>query len=99
MDPTPQVTLPSHSPSPAETCKKDACATFGEWVAGECSVTCGVGSIKSTRTCSGLGECEGDSEKTETCEKDACATYGEWVAGECSVTCGVGSIKSTRTCS
>ena len=47
-------------------------ATWGDWVDGECTATCGEGTVTSTRQCSGLGDCDGDAEKSEICNEGAC---------------------------
>merc|ERR1712072_1576983 len=73
--------------------------TWGEWKDGECSTTCGAGTIKSIRECPRLGECDGEAEKSTDCNKGNCASWSEWKDGECSTTCGSGTIKSTRECS
>jgi len=55
-------------------------AVWSDWVVGECSASCGGGTVKSTRKCEpGLGDCQGDAEKTEDCNVDACPkpTWGE----------------------
>lgn len=44
-------------------------AQWTEWSHwGQCSVTCGSGTSRSTRTCIGSGSCSGSSSKTETCQ-------------------------------
>jgi len=73
-------------------------ASWGDWVVGECTATCGEGTVTSTRQCSGAGDCEGENEKTETCNKGACASWTEWVAGKCSASCGDGTVTSRRQC-
>tara|TARA_B100000586_G_C19733511_1_gene270780 strand:- start:282 stop:485 length:204 start_codon:yes stop_codon:yes gene_type:complete len=50
-------------------------ATWSEWVAGDCSASCGTGTVTSTRTCSGLGDCDGEADKSEACNKGACGKY------------------------
>jgi len=50
--------------------------TWSEWQA--CSVVCGTGSQKRTRTCTqpapanGGAGCSGDAEETQPCEEPAC---------------------------
>ena len=44
---------------------------WSEWKKGECSVTCGKGTVTSTRSCV-QGDCVGESTKTEDCEKQVC---------------------------
>merc|ERR1712142_350984 len=53
-------------------CNKGACAAWGDWVDGDCSATCGAGTVKSTRECSGLGDCEGVGEKSAACNEGDC---------------------------
>ncbi|KAL9969288.1 hypothetical protein ACROYT_G021487 [Oculina patagonica] len=83
---------------------------WSEW--GECSVTCGGGVQKRTRTCTnpppsgGAPTCIeqdlGPAEEEQDCNTQDCPVPGgytdwsEW--GECSVTCGGGVQKRTRTC-
>ena len=49
--------------------------TWSEWVDGECSASCGEGTVKSTRTCSVPGNCDGPGEKFEACNKGACGKH------------------------
>ena len=45
---------------------------WSEWAAnGECSVTCGKGTVGFTRRCL-EGTCVGESTKTESCEEKVC---------------------------
>ena len=49
-----------------------------DWISESCSVTCGSGTVRSTRTCTnpepahGGKDCEGDNEKVENCYKGCC---------------------------
>ena len=44
---------------------------WSEWKKGECSVTCGKGTVTFTRSCL-QGSCVGESTKTEDCEEVVC---------------------------
>ena len=44
---------------------------WSQWDKGTCSVTCGSGNVKSTRSCL-KGTCVGEKIKTETCEEKNC---------------------------
>ncbi|XP_061184990.1 SCO-spondin-like [Saccostrea echinata] len=73
-----------------------------------CSVTCGGGTQKRTRSCTnpapqyGGAACSGDNEENQDCNTQACPIDGgftDWSAWDtCSVTCGGGSQGRTRTC-
>ena len=49
-----------------------------DWIPGSCSVTCGSGTVRSTRTCTnpepanGGKDCIGDNWKVENCYKGCC---------------------------
>ncbi|XP_078375646.1 coadhesin-like isoform X1 [Oculina patagonica] len=99
-----------------QECNTQDCAVPGgytdwsEW--GDCSVTCGGGVQKRTRTCtspppSGGGptcieQDLGQAEEVQDCNTQDCAVpggYTDWSKwGECSVTCGGGVQRRTRTC-
>ncbi|XP_078354720.1 uncharacterized protein LOC144639299 isoform X1 [Oculina patagonica] len=95
-----------------EECNTNKCPIDGgytDWSASECSVTCGGGTQKLTRTCTnpppsnGGKDCSelGPDEKTGECNTQACPTdggYTDWSASECSVTCGGGTQTLSRTC-
>lgn len=50
-------------------------AKYGEWVSEGCSVTCGTGTEKFNRKCTGYGSCTGLATKTEACNTNkACPT-------------------------
>ncbi|KAL9951951.1 hypothetical protein ACROYT_G044709 [Oculina patagonica] len=93
-------------------CNTQACPIDGgytDWSASECSVTCGGGTQKLTRTCTnpppsnGGRDCSrlGPAEKTQECNTQPCPIdggYTDWSASGCSVTCGGGTQTLTRTC-
>eukprot|EP00058_Branchiostoma_floridae_P016888 XP_002602376.1 hypothetical protein BRAFLDRAFT_97997 [Branchiostoma floridae] len=95
-----------------EGCTRDG--GWSDWVDGECSVTCGSGTLTRTRDCDnpapdGGTDCtltDGTTGLTETesgvaCNEDPCPVDGgwsDWVDGECSVTCGSGTLTRTRDC-
>jgi len=75
-------------------------AGWSDWTVGECSVTCGDGIRKYTRTCQGE-PCPGPTEANFRCSAAKCpetAKWGSWTIGKCSVSCGEGTRKDTRTC-
>ncbi|CDW52715.1 angiogenesis inhibito [Trichuris trichiura] len=87
-----------------ESCENNALcgqwASWGEWSA--CSSTCGQGTQKRSRMCSGeegdsTSNCLGDSAEVRSCSVTACDettnSWTEWTS--CSATCGEG-IKSRR---
>ncbi|XP_048736193.2 coadhesin-like [Ostrea edulis] len=76
---------------------------------GDCSVTCGHGTMIRTRTCThpapahGGADCVGSPTQQYRCVKTHyCPTNGGWSHwgsfGDCSVTCGHGTMIRTRTC-
>ncbi|XP_078375647.1 uncharacterized protein LOC144658999 isoform X2 [Oculina patagonica] len=83
---------------------------WSKW--GECSVTCGGGVQRRTRTCTSpppsnggptcIEQSLGPAEDEKECNTQDCPVPGgytdwsEW--GECSVTCGGGVQRRTRTC-
>jgi len=74
------------------------------WSQGQCSVSCGGGTITETRTIlthpnSEGVECE-PSSRTFECNTSPCpinCVQSGWTAGVCSVTCGGGTMTETRT--
>ena len=54
--------------------------TWTSWTdVGDCSVTCGSGTVEQMRECEGLGDCEGDDAREIPCELDPCPTnWGDW---------------------
>lgn len=78
---------------------------WSSYVKGKCSVTCGQGTVTSTRTCTspapkwGGKECVGSKQKKEACTKPSCPIYGAWSAwSPCSKPCNGGTRTHTRTC-
>jgi len=54
---------------------------WSQWVKGKCSVTCGRGNVKYTRSCL-KGTCVGAKTKFETCEEKDCPKYRYEVVGK-----------------
>ncbi|XP_039269295.2 A disintegrin and metalloproteinase with thrombospondin motifs gon-1-like isoform X2 [Styela clava] len=93
------------------TCDRTACREKYHWTAWRktCSVSCGKGSEKNTRTC--LNEnnrlvsssfCNGRSQFSSTCDLTPCRAvsgyhWSEWKV-TCSVTCGRGAEYKSRDC-
>ncbi|XP_061184989.1 SCO-spondin-like [Saccostrea echinata] len=82
---------------------------FSDWSAWDtCSVTCGGGSQRRSRTCTnpapqyGGAACVGDESQVQDCNTHFCPIDGaftDWSAWDtCSVTCGGGSQGRARTC-
>ncbi|XP_069111060.1 coadhesin-like [Argopecten irradians] len=86
---------------------------FGQWIAGDCSISCGNGFKTSSRSRSCTNpppqhngkDCEGHTMeyKTETCSPIPCPVdggwtdFGQWIAADCSVSCGNGIKTSSRS--
>ncbi|XP_078490118.1 uncharacterized protein LOC100185217 isoform X2 [Ciona intestinalis] len=82
----------------------------GSWDAwtnsGGCSLTCGGGTQRQTRTCTGgtvgAGGCTGSATQTIACNQQACPPQGSWSgwsnSGTCTLTCGGGIQQQIRTC-
>ncbi|XP_060581084.1 scavenger receptor cysteine-rich type 1 protein M130-like [Ruditapes philippinarum] len=93
-----------------KACNSFSCpAINGHWTSwttwGSCSVTCGGGTKKRTRTCtnpapSGYGRaCIGNSEDKDICNRKGCPNWSLWSSwGRCSVYDGIGMKTRTRTC-
>uniref|UniRef100_K1RKA6 Hemicentin-1 n=1 Tax=Magallana gigas TaxID=29159 RepID=K1RKA6_MAGGI len=95
-----------------ESCNTQPCPVDGGWSSwqstAQCSVTCGGGVIKRTRTCNypppanGGYQCQGKSLKSEHCNTNPCPVNGEWSSwqnpSQCTVTCGGGLRVRTRSC-
>lgn len=93
-----------------ESCHNANYTQWSEW--SECSVTCGVGKQKRSRTCinpppgPGRKNCEeehlGPADETQKCRLKPCpidGNYTEWTEwSECSASCGGGSHLRTRQC-
>ncbi|XP_078374550.1 properdin-like isoform X2 [Oculina patagonica] len=80
---------------------------WGSW--GDCSVTCGGGTQKRSRSCTnppmahGGKPCTGPSEMARDCNMHVmCPVNGGWTMwgnwGKCSVTCGGGTQTRSRSC-
>ncbi|KHJ97773.1 thrombospondin type 1 domain protein [Oesophagostomum dentatum] len=97
---------------PTETCPSDGVPLWkGEWgqwsLWTTCTVTCGGGYRKRSRSCSVKGRCDGPETETEQCSTASCpatntnggsqwTSWTEW--NLCSVTCGRGSQARYRKC-
>uniref|UniRef100_A0A1I7X4G4 Peptidase M12B domain-containing protein n=1 Tax=Heterorhabditis bacteriophora TaxID=37862 RepID=A0A1I7X4G4_HETBA len=98
---------------PTVTCPAESTAfswkghwgTWSLWTS--CTVTCGGGYRKRSRSCSVKGRCDGPETETEQCASETCpvlpntggnswTTWTEW--NICSVTCGRGSQARYRKC-
>ncbi|XP_078378572.1 coadhesin-like [Oculina patagonica] len=101
--------------SESQECNTQSChnGNFTEWSEwSKCSVTCGGGAQKRTRTCThpppgqGGRSCEelslGPSAETQDCSPKPCpidGNYTEWSEwSDCSVSCGGGKQERSRTC-
>ncbi|XP_057298171.1 SCO-spondin-like isoform X3 [Hydractinia symbiolongicarpus] len=92
------------------TCNEGLCpvhGSWGSWVAGSCSATCGNGVRARTRVCNNPAPanngnpCAGSSTDQIVCNLGLCpvhGNWGSWVAGSCSRTCGNGQRARTRQC-
>ncbi|XP_053388061.1 A disintegrin and metalloproteinase with thrombospondin motifs adt-1-like isoform X2 [Mercenaria mercenaria] len=89
-----------------QPCKVDG--QWGAWQAwGTCSVTCGDGKEKRTRTCSnpqpayGGKQCAGDATQARHCGQP-CKIDGQWTTWQewtkCSKSCASGTRSRARTC-
>uniref|UniRef100_A0A183FYX5 Hemicentin-1 n=1 Tax=Heligmosomoides polygyrus TaxID=6339 RepID=A0A183FYX5_HELPZ len=97
---------------PSEVCPSDGASSWkGEWgqwsLWTQCTVSCGGGYRKRSRSCSVKGRCDGAETETEQCSSNACpalsttggshwTTWTEW--NHCSVSCGRGSQARYRKC-
>ncbi|XP_057313082.1 SCO-spondin-like isoform X2 [Hydractinia symbiolongicarpus] len=81
--------------------------SWGAWVNGSCSQTCGYGTRLRTRNCAnpapahGGSACPGVSTSSISCNDRPCpihGSWGAWVNGSCSQTCGNGTRPRTRNC-
>lgn len=98
-------------PSPMtklEACNQSPCGVdcvWAEWHRGMCSVSCGSGTITSSRThriqaAYGGKACVGEDTRQEVCSLDPCPVdcgLSEWVDSPCSSSCGPGVLTSIRT--
>ncbi|WAR29970.1 CADN-like protein, partial [Mya arenaria] len=70
-----------------------------------CSVSCDLGTITRTRSCSqpapsiGGRACIGDTTETHECTNGPCPEWSHWFNGDCSVSCGTGTRERMRACS
>ncbi|XP_052259949.1 coadhesin-like [Dreissena polymorpha] len=86
------------------TCKLAPCPTWSAWFNGQCSVTCGGGTLTRIRHCStGHAEdCAGNSREVIECNRNPCRVDGGWSSwspwSQCDVTCEDGHIQRTKTC-
>lgn len=94
--------------SEQQFCNEHACATsnandWGTWSAwSQCSVSCGAGVKRRTRTCR-TGNCPGNYKESAICNDRDCenrnAAWGGWgYWSSCSETCGDGVRKRVRKC-
>ncbi|KAH3819585.1 hypothetical protein DPMN_121324 [Dreissena polymorpha] len=74
---------------------------WSPWFNGQCSVTCGNGTLIRMRHCSSghTEDCAGTSSEVIGCQKPPCGVWSEWFLGDCSVTCGDGTLSRMRICS
>ncbi|XP_045179924.2 coadhesin-like [Mercenaria mercenaria] len=81
---------------------------WGNYTANQCTVTCGVGVLVSTRKCDnpppqyGGAQCTGSATKFEKCANQLCKIDGIWSEwgnySNCQVVCGDGYVARARTC-
>ncbi|XP_052278788.1 SCO-spondin-like isoform X3 [Dreissena polymorpha] len=95
-------------PSMANTQSAATCPTttispghWSSWFNGQCSVTCGNGTLTRMRHCSSghTEDCAGTSSEVIGCQKPPCGAWSAWFNGQCSVTCGNGTLTRMRHCS
>ena len=94
-------------PKVIEECNTKNCPVdceWQEWQYGECSVTCGEGTRRKTRSKNvderDGGVCIGKPIVIEECNEGNCSVDCEWSVwkhGECSVTCGGGNRTHSRS--
>ncbi|XP_060072936.1 coadhesin-like [Ylistrum balloti] len=89
--------------SETSTCANITCPPPGTWnnwsTWTDCSVSCGQGISRKTRTCddSAGGDCIGADLETKGCQIFKC--YDSWgIWSDCSLTCGAGLRSRNRTC-
>ena len=97
-----------------EVCNPEPCPVYTEWSEWtECSVTCGGGNQKRTRTCISTTKysisnyildfyklkCDGEPEEVRECNNDPCPQWTEWSEWSiCSKSCGGGKRNRNRRC-
>ncbi|XP_061184993.1 uncharacterized protein LOC133193009 [Saccostrea echinata] len=114
-NPTPQYggAYCSGFSSDTQRCNTHNCPIHGGWGSwgswGTCTVTCGGGSQRRSRSCSnptpqyGGLTCPGSSSSSQSCNTQNCpidggfSNWGTW--GTCTVTCGGGTQVRRRSCS
>jgi len=94
-------------PTEIEECNTNPCpidCEWNDWAIGECSLSCGGGTLTKIRTPKvdaqhGGKECHGHASVTESCNVQECpvdCVWNEWALGECTTTCGGGTQTDTR---
>lgn len=95
-----------------KVCNEQPCKVDGGWSEftqwSKCSVSCGSGSQKRSRSCTnpkpskGGKLCQGKPVQIQVCRKPACPVNGGWSAysqwSRCTVTCGNGFRSRSRSC-
>ncbi|VDI19374.1 Hypothetical predicted protein, partial [Mytilus galloprovincialis] len=102
----------SGSGTDSKQCASKSCPKAGNWGRwtrwSSCSVSCGLGSRKRTRSCdnpapaNGGPDCSGSGTDSKQCATNPCPKAGNWGRwtrySRCSVSCGGGSRERTRSC-
>ncbi|XP_048746179.2 uncharacterized protein LOC125658800 [Ostrea edulis] len=103
----------SGSSSSSQSCNTHYCPIDGKWASwgsyGTCTVTCGGGTQRRSRTCSNpapqyLGKnCPGSTVSSRSCNTHFCPIDGLWTGwgqwSVCTETCGGGIQSRSRSCS
>ncbi|XP_078487990.1 semaphorin-5B-like [Ciona intestinalis] len=82
-------------------CNIQTCPTYGDWsLWSPCTVSCGLGQVTRTRTCSdAAGGCIGLANEERECIVGNCPYWSHWGAwGACSASCGTGTYSRSRAC-
>lgn len=88
----------------SKSCDAGACPVWSSWFNGQCSVSCGNGTMDRIRHCSsGHDEdCPGTAFENVHCNSGPCpidGTWGLWGSwNTCSLTCGGGQRSRSRQC-